>query len=116
MQSSSKIFKENHQGQTVLFPQSLDDRIPDNDIVRVINSIVNELDISHLLKKYKGGGASSYHPRMMLKVLLYAYLKKTYSCRKIAQALRENIYFMWLSGNRLGGVVCRWHEDGSKCE
>lgn len=101
MQGSSKKFKENHQGQAVLFPQSLDERIPENDIVRVVNSIVNELDISHLLKKYKGGGASAYHPRMMLKVLLYAYLKKLYSCRKIAQALRENIYFMWLSGNSM---------------
>jgi transposase len=96
-----KIFKENHQGQTILFPQSLDEIIPEQDVVRVVNSIVNELDISSLLKKYKGGGASSYHPRMMLKVLLYSYLKGTYSCRKIAQALRENIYYMWLSGNSM---------------
>ena len=99
MGRSSKKFKEIHQGQTILFPQNLDEMIPDNDIVRVINSIVNELDISTLLKKYKGGGTTSYHPRMMLKVLLYSYLQGLYSCRKIAKALRENIYYMWISGN-----------------
>lgn len=48
---------------------------------------------------YKGGGTSSYHPRMMLKVLFYAYLNNIYSCRKIEKALQENIHFMWLSGN-----------------
>ena len=35
---------------------------------------------------------------MLLKVLIYAYIKKIYSSRKIAAALRENIHFMWLSG------------------
>ena len=46
----------------------------------------------------KGGGTSSYHPKMLLKVLVYAYSQKIYSSRKIAKALRENIHFMWLSG------------------
>jgi transposase len=48
--------------------------------------------------QYKGGGTSSYHPKMLLKVLVYAYCKKIYTSRKIAAALRENNHFMWLSG------------------
>jgi transposase len=51
-----------------------------------------------LEKSYKGGGTSSYHPRMLLKVIVYAYLRNLYSSRKIEQALQENIHFMWLSG------------------
>ena len=51
-----------------------------------------------LLGKYKGGGTSSYHPRMMLKVLVYAYTQRVYSSRQIAKALRENVNYMWLSG------------------
>ena len=66
--------------------------------VRVVNSVVDALDISCLLWAYKGGGTSSYHP-YMLKVLFYAYLNNIYSCRKIEKALQENIHFMWLSGN-----------------
>jgi transposase len=48
--------------------------------------------------QYKGGGTSSYHPRMMLKVLVYAYSQRIYSSRQIAKAVRENVNFMWLAG------------------
>lgn len=93
------VFKELTSNQNVLFPVSLSEKIAVNHPVRVVNQVVDLLDISSLLSKYKGGGTSSYHPRMMLKVLFYAYLNNIYSCRKIEKALEENIYFMWLSGN-----------------
>jgi len=54
--------------------------------------------IGSIIKKYKGGGASSFHPKMMLKIIVYGYLSNIYSSRKIEQAVASNIYFMWLSG------------------
>jgi transposase len=57
--------------------------------------------MSDIIALYKGGGCSAYHPRMMLKVLFYGYLSNTYSCRKIAKALGENIHFMYLSGDSM---------------
>lgn len=93
------VFKELTSNQNVLFPVSLSEKIAPNHPVRIVNSVVDALDISNLLSSYKGGGTSSYHPRMMLKVLFYAYLNNIYSCRKIEKALQENIHFMWLSGN-----------------
>jgi transposase len=60
---------------------------------------VDGLDLSSIISNYKGGGTSSFHPRMMIKVLFYSYLSNIYSCRKIEKALQENIYFMWLSHN-----------------
>ena len=93
------VFKELTSNQNVLFPVSLSEKIAPNHPVRIVNSVVDALDISSLLSSYKGGGSSSYHPRMMLKVLFYAYLNNIYSCRKIEKALQENIHFMWLSGN-----------------
>ena len=93
------VFKELTSNQNVLFPVSLSEKIAPNHPVRIVNSVVDALDISSLLSSYKGGGTSSYHPRMMLKVLFYAYLNNIYSCRKIEKALQENIHFMWLSGN-----------------
>mgnify|MGYP002715502977 CR=1 FL=1 len=92
-------FKELTSNQCVLFPSNLLERIPSNHPVLIVNQIVDELNIDCLLSRYKGGGTSAYHPRMLLKVLFYAYLCNIYSCRKIAKALQENIYFMWLSGN-----------------
>jgi len=93
------VFKELESNQNVLFPTSLSEKIPTHHPVRVVSQVVDNLNIIRLLEKYKGGGTSSYHPRMMLKVLFYSYLCNIYSCRKIEKALQENIYFMWLSGN-----------------
>ena len=46
----------------------------------------------------KAAECTSYHPRMLLKVLVYGYLCNIYSSRKLEAATRENIHFMWLSG------------------
>jgi transposase len=64
----------------------------------MVNKAVEKIELNILLKEYKGGGASSYHPKMMLKILVYAYCEKVYSSRRIAKALRENVNFMWISG------------------
>lgn len=96
----AKIVFKNETGKCPeLFPENIFDKIPDNHPVRLIDTVVNSIDISDILKKYKGGGTSAYHPRMMIKVLFYSYLSNIYSCRKIAKALHENIHFMFISGN-----------------
>jgi transposase len=56
------------------------------------------LNLESLLATYVGGGTSAFHPLMMLKTLVYAYLSKVYSSRRISKALREDVNFMWLSG------------------
>ncbi len=68
-----------------------------NHPVRVVNQVINSIDLDVLLKKYKGGGSSSYHPRLMLKILVYGYLTNQYSSRKLEQVVSQNIHFMWLS-------------------
>ncbi|GAB6864267.1 hypothetical protein JCM10556A_09440 [Bacteroides acidifaciens] len=82
----------------VLFPSRLDENIASDAPVRLVNRIVDDLDISPLLSTYNGGGCPAYYPRMLLKVLFFAYLNNVYSCRKIARLLQENILYMWLSG------------------
>jgi transposase len=90
-------FKQYNQHQTVLFPYSFNDLIPEKHPVRVVDQVVEAINIQALLKTYKKEGNPSYHPKMLLKVMLYAYMTNIYSSRKIEQALRENINFMWLS-------------------
>ena len=94
------IFKQYNQGQAELFPQRLDDYIGENDPVRLVNQVVDELDLGPVIQSYKGGGTSSFCPRMMIKVLFYAYMRNIYSCRKIEAALSENVHFLWLSGKQ----------------
>jgi transposase len=63
--------------------------------------VIDQLGIERLLRKYQsGGGASRYHPVMMTKVLVYGYLTTVCSSRMLAKAVRENVLFMWLSGNQ----------------
>lgn len=95
---SKPIFKKYAQHQTVLLPPSLEELIDGNHPVRIVNRVMDQIDIDPLLKKYKGGGTSSFHPRMLLKVVVYAYLSNVYSSRRMEAALKENIHFMWLSG------------------
>jgi transposase len=98
MNNGKVSFKEYTMAQLSLLPPSLGELIPEDHLVRSVNKMVDQINLKPLLAKYKGGGTSSYHPRMMLKVLVYAYTEKTYSSRRIAKALRENVNFMWISG------------------
>ncbi len=114
--SNVPVFKEYTMGQVVLLPRDLEEEIEAGHLVRVIHAVVEKMDLSKVYEQYAGGGTSSYHPKMLLKILLFAYSQQIYSSRKIAKALRENIYFMWLSGysqpdfhtiNRFRGVVLK---------
>ena len=93
-------FKSYNQGQVSLFPPTLDEKVSKNSPARIINQIVDNLDLSKVFDTYKGGGTTAYNPRMMLKVVLYSYLNNIYSSRKIEQALTDRVSFMWLSGNQ----------------
>ena len=92
------VFKAYHQRQAMLLPPSLDELIAANHPVRVVDDVLSKIDIEPLVRQYKTGGAGSYHPGMLLKVLVYAYINNIYSSRKIEEALQQNIHFMWLSG------------------
>lgn len=93
------VFKNQTGNCPELFPINIFDKISENHPVRLVDTVVDSLDITDILNKYKGGGTSAYHPRMMIKVLFYSYLSNIYSCRKIAKSLNENIHFMFISGN-----------------
>src|SRR5690606_3353377 len=67
--------------------------------VRLLNEVVETLNIDHIVSRYKRGGTTSFRPRMMIKVLFSAYLSNIDSCRKIERAGQENMYFLWLPGH-----------------
>ncbi len=93
-----KKFKDYHPGQGMLLPPYLDDLIEAEHLVRVVNEVVDEISDEVICKSFDQEGGPAYHPRMMLKVIIFAYCQKIYSCRMIAKALRESIPFMWLAG------------------
>jgi transposase len=99
---SNKItYKLYEQHQGYLIPPSADDLIPKEHLVRVVNEIIDEMNIEGHFRRYQvGGGASRYHPVMMTKLFVYGYMTKVCSSRMLAKATRENVMFMWLSGGQ----------------
>ena len=92
------VYKSYAQNEIALFPLTLEEMIPSSHRARVVNAVIDRLDISAIEGKYKAGGTSIYHPRMLLKVITYAYLDNVYSGRRMETLLSENVAYMWLSG------------------
>jgi transposase len=92
------VFKQDFQGQGMLIPLTLEDLVPADHPVRTVSAVLDQIDLKPILRKYKVGGTSSYHPRVLLKALIFAYMNNIYSSRKIEEALRQNIMFMWICG------------------
>lgn len=90
--------KSDNRKQNLLLPPSLEELVPENHMVRVVDAVIDRLDISDILSTYRGGGNSAFNPKMMLKVLVFAYLSNVYSSRRIEELLKRDIYFMWLAG------------------
>lgn len=82
----------------MLLPNNLGDLLSTEHPARVVSAVVDKINIQPILSLYSSIGASSYHPRMLLKILIFGYLENCYSSRKLEKAIRENIAFMWLSG------------------
>jgi transposase len=81
-------------------PMDLETEIPANHVVRVVNAAVDRLSDTIFAAAYPGGGRHSYHPKMMTKVVIYAYTQRIYSSRQIAKVVRENVPFMWIAARQ----------------
>src|SRR3954453_23154649 len=88
-------FKTYSRHQIPLLPATYEDEIPANHPVRVVDAVVEKIDLRRLYSTYKGGGTSSHNPTM----LIYAYITNTYSSRQIEEAIKSDVRFIWLCGN-----------------
>jgi transposase len=97
----SKTFRPYEPEQTFLMPASLKEWLPADHLTYFISDVVDQLDLSAIMDCYEGEerGYPPYHPRMMVKVLLYAYCVGVPSSRKIAGKLEEDIAFRVLAAN-----------------
>ena len=96
---SAKVhFRDYNPKQMLLFPQRLDKDIAENDPVRVVDAVIDSLKLENFRNLYNERGRSPYHPKMMLKAVIYGYMNNLYSCRKIESALKRDIHFIWLAG------------------
>ena len=94
------MFKPYVQSQSQLLPQSLEEVVAPDHLARLISHSLDQMDISGIEHLYSEQGQHAYHPRMLLKVLIYGYASGIRSSRKLADKLHEDIVFMWLTGQQ----------------
>lgn len=90
-------FKPISSEQLFLLPPSVEDFIPPGHLARVINDVVDTIDVSEIASKYSYLGQKSYHPHLLLKLLFYGYSTGIRSGRKIAAACESDTAFMYLA-------------------
>ena len=83
-------------GYQLKLPMETEIFIPQDDPVRLLSAICERIDYKELYAAYSEEGRKEYSPRILFKVMVYAYMRKIYSTRRIEQACRENIKFMYL--------------------
>jgi transposase len=90
-----------HPEQQQLLPSALQDWLPQGHLAYFINDTVDSLDLSAFHARYAAGGPRNqpFHPAMMVKVMVYAYATGTFSSRKIAKKLFEDVAFRVLAAN-----------------
>ena len=95
-------FRPYHPDQLMLFAPDLKQWLPEDDLVYFIIDVINELDLQPIYREYgqDKGGQPSYHPRMMVALVLYAYCIGLPSSRKIEQATYHSIPFRVLTANQ----------------
>lgn len=82
-----------------LLPPSVDEWLPQRHLARFVVEVIDGLDLSALTKAYRGSGSASYHPAMLLGLLLYGYATKVFSSRAIERATYDSVAFRYLAGN-----------------
>ncbi len=114
-------FRNYDTDQLFLLPPSLDDWLPENHLARFIDESTELLDLKDFYEHYRadGTGNSAYHPKMMVKVMLYGYCEGVTSSRTIDKACEDRVSFRFLSANQCPGfrTIARFrleHEEALK--
>jgi transposase len=101
------------RNQNWLFPPSIADLIEEDHICRLVDEVVEGIDLKRIEKRYDGPGSPAYHPKVMMKLLIQGTIDGIRSSRKISKATNENIVYMFLS-DRLKPdfrTICRFRKD-----
>src|SRR5688572_8867327 len=82
-----------------LFPPSVDDWLPQRHLARYVVEVVDGLELSEMVKAYRGAGSASYHPAMLLSLLIYGYATRVFSSRAIERATYDSVAFRFIAAN-----------------
>jgi transposase len=95
----SANFRDIDRNTRYLFPESIDEWLPEDHLARFVVEIVDNLDIANIEGAYRGVGIAPYHPRMLLALIFYGYATGVFSSRKIEHATYDSVPFRYIAVN-----------------
>ena len=104
-----------------LLPPSIDEWLPENHLARFVVEVIEGLDLSAMIGSYRGAGSASYHPALLLGILVYGYAAGVFSSRKLERATYDSVAFRFaprrtsipttIRSQRFGGAFSRRVEE-----
>jgi transposase len=82
-----------------LLPPSVSEWLPENHLARFVVEVIDQMDLSELVRQYTGRGSAAYHPAMLLGLLVYGYATGVHSSRKIERACHDSVAFRFIAAN-----------------
>src|SRR3712207_465186 len=82
-----------------LLPPSLDEWPPERHLARFVVGVIGGLDLSAMHRSYRGTGSASYHPKLLLGILVYGYATGVFSSRKLERATYDSVAFRFIAPN-----------------
>jgi transposase len=82
-----------------LLPPSVDEWLPEKHLARFIVEVIDGLDLGRMSGAYRGSGSASYHPQMLLGLLVYGYATGAFSSRKLERATYDSVAFRFIAAN-----------------
>jgi transposase len=92
-------FRPINRNTDFLLPPSVDEWLPQRHLARFVVEVIDGLDLSELEKSYRGSGSASYHPAMLLGLLVYGYATRVFSSRALERATYDSVAFRFIAGN-----------------
>src|SRR4051812_24470005 len=92
-----------------LLPPSVDEWLPEKHLARFVVEVIDGLDLRVMRGSYRGSGSASYHPSLLLGILVYGYATGVFSSRKLERATYDSVAFRFIAratGTVGGGLGC----------
>ena len=92
-------FREFDRETGFLLPPSLDEWLPEQHLARFVVEVIDGLDLSAMVKSYRGAGSAGYHPVLLLGLLVYGHATGVFSSRKLERATYDLVAFRFIAVN-----------------
>ncbi len=83
-----------------LMPPSVDEWLPERHLARFVVDVIGSLDLRAMTGRYRGSGEASYHPAVLLGILIYGYATGVFSSRKLERATYDSVAFRFIAANQ----------------